>query len=86
MKEDFEILGEYCRDKFDQDRKVFLENANKSDDDSWTKHTEFHWSKEVDGKRLDYWPSRKKYQYQGVVRRGDVNRFLMSLSRSHKIN
>jgi len=26
----------------------------------------------VNGERLDYWPSRKKYQYRGKVKRGDV--------------
>ena len=30
----------------------------------------------VAGHRLDFWPSRKKFQYRGKVRRGDVFKFI----------
>ena len=64
------------KQKFDNDRKFFLEEAQKKDDGGWTKHTEFHWSRMVDGHKLDYWPSRKKFQYRGKVKRGDVYEFI----------
>lgn len=58
--------------KFDADRAHFLAEAQAADDGGWTKHTQWHWSRMVNGERLDYWPSRKKYQYRGKVKRGDV--------------
>lgn len=64
------------KSKFDADRKRFLVDAVTSDDGRWLKHTEYHWSRDVAGKRLDYWPSRKKYQYNGHIRRGDVMKFI----------
>lgn len=65
-------LKAHKREKFDADRKAFMGAAVATDDGGWTKHTEYHWSRLVDGERLDYWPSRKKYQWRGKVMRGDV--------------
>ena len=69
-------IKECAKSKFDADRQQFLNNAIAGDDGKWTKHTDFHWSRLVAGQRLDYWPSRKKFQYQGKVQRGDVMRFI----------
>lgn len=63
-------LAEHKKEKFDADRQRFLEEAIAKDDGGWTKHTQWHWSRMIDGKRLDYWPSRKKFQYEGKVMRG----------------
>lgn len=68
----WDILKQHKKEKFDADRARFLEDAKRTDDGGWTKHTEYHWSRIVNGERLDYWPSRKKFQYQGKVRRGNV--------------
>lgn len=62
--------------KFDADRTRFMTEAQAADDGGWTKHTQWHWSRIVDGERLDYWPSRKKYQYRGEVKRGDVMKLI----------
>ena len=70
--EDFEAIKSYTKDKFDSDRKRFLSDAILSDDGQWLKHSEFHWSRNINGSRLDYWPSRRKFQFKGKVRRGDV--------------
>lgn len=43
----------------------------------------YHWSRSLSGKRLDYWPSTKKFQYDGVVRRGDVEKFIRSIEVNH---
>ena len=64
------------KDKFNADRARFLAQAVANDDGGWVKHTEFHWSRTVAGKRLDYWPSRKKWQYKGKISRGDVAKFI----------
>ena len=65
-------LKRHKKEKFNADRDAFLHKAVQDDDGGWTKHTEFHWSRVINGERLDYWPSRKKFQWRGVVRRGDV--------------
>ena len=59
-----------AREKFNSDRAKFLNEALESDDGGWTKHTPWHWSRMVNGDRLNYWPSRKRWQYRGRVQRG----------------
>ena len=66
----WDALAKHSKDKFAKDRQTFLTQANLSDDGKWTKHTDYHWSRMIGGKRLDYWPSRKKFQFNGVVYRG----------------
>lgn len=63
-------LKERSNDKFAADRARFLAEAVAADDGGWTKHTEYHWSRALNGERLDYWPSRKKFQFRGKVVRG----------------
>jgi hypothetical protein len=72
----WDALKQHSKDKFAADRARFLADAKSVDDGGWTKHTEFHWSRSVNGERLDYWPSRKKFQYRGQVRRGNVMRII----------
>jgi len=72
----WDLMKEAAKEKFDADRKRFLAKAKADDDGGWTKHTEYHWSRMVNGERLDYWPSRKKYQWRGKVRRGNVMRIV----------
>lgn len=73
----WDALKQHKKEKFDADRQGFLHDAQQADDGGWTKHTDYHWSRMVDGKRLDYWPSRKKFQYDGKVQRGDVMRIIL---------
>lgn len=82
MGEEAEFFNAFKADrkaKFDADRKSFMEAAKKADDGGWTRHTEFHWSRMINGERLDYWPSRKKFQFRGKVRRGSVQKFIKKL-------
>lgn len=74
----WDILKEHTKAKFDADRARFLEEANDpaNNDGGWIKHTEYHWSRVLAGSRLDYWPSRRKFQWEGKVRRGSVNAFI----------
>lgn len=72
----WDALKQHSKQKFDTDRRTFMAQAMESDDGGWTKNTEFHWSRTVAGHKLDYWPSRKKFQYRGKVRRGDVYHFI----------
>lgn len=33
------------------------------DDGNWTKHSEFHWTRMLQGRKLQYWPSTNKFQH-----------------------
>ncbi len=66
----WDIMKAHSKEKFAEDKARFLADAESADDGGWTKHTPFHWSRKVNGENLDYWPSRKKYQFKGKVRRG----------------
>lgn len=68
----YDALKEISREKFDADRARFMSQAEAEDDGGWHKHSQHHWSRMLNGERLDYWPSRKKYQWRGKVRRGAV--------------
>jgi hypothetical protein len=74
----WDALKDRAKNKFDADRTMFLNQAVAKDDGGWTKHTQWHWSRMVNGERLDYWPSRKKYQWRGKIQRGDVTRIIKS--------
>lgn len=76
----WDALKAHAKDKFDADRAKFHADALAGDDGLWTKHSEWHWSRSINGKRLDYWPSRKRYQFDGRVMRGDVRAFIAKLT------
>ena len=42
----------------------------------WRVHTDWYWSKIINGDRLCYWPSKKKWRYRGVTETGDVFEFI----------
>ena len=72
MAGDFKVMRRYTQAKREQN----LEDNKKLADDGWTVHTEYHWSRTLNGKRLDYWPSRNKFQYEGNIHHGDVHGFV----------
>lgn len=47
-----------------------------TDDTGWSKHTVHHWYLMIDGKKLDYWPSSNKWQFDGQWYRGGLPRWL----------
>ena len=61
-------------DEYHKKRK--RENLQNADDSGWTKHTEYHWSRMLNGKRLDYWPSTTRFQYDGKVMTGGIEGFI----------
>ena len=75
----WDALKAHKQEKFNHDRETFLSKAQEQDDGGWVKHTEYHWSRFINDKRLDYWPSRSKYQYNGKIMRGDVMKFIKSI-------
>lgn len=72
----WDALKQHSRGKFNADRERFMSKAVADDDGKWVRHTDWHWSRTVAGKRLDFWPSRKKFQFGGRVMRGDVLAFI----------
>lgn len=76
-------MGDYFRDRKEWDRERKAKNLSNADPTGWTKHTEFHWSRQLNGKRLDYWPSRNKFQYEGKVHCGDVDGFIKNRETNH---
>ena len=56
--------------------ETYISKALEKDDGNWVKHTDWHWSRFVAGKRLDYWPSKSKFQYEGRVIQGNVIDFI----------
>ena len=63
----------YLKKIDDKRKEKNLKSANR---DGWIIHTEYHWSRTLNGKRLDYWASRNKFQYEGKVMCGDVDKFI----------
>lgn len=75
----YDAMKAHSKEKFNQDRERFLAQAIAKNEGGWTAHTLYHWSRYVAGERLDYWPSRNKYQYKGKVMRGDVDAFIRKI-------
>lgn len=63
----------------EQRKKESEENLMEADPEGWKQHTLYHWSRFIDGYRLDYWPSRKKFRYRGRTRTGDVKEFMREI-------
>lgn len=75
MSSDSEI-SEYFRDHKEYHKERRERNLKNANPEGWKIHTEYHWSRQLNGKRLDYWPSRNKFQYEGRVMVGDVKGFI----------
>ena len=65
MAEVFQAMKEMDRER----KQRNLSAAKKRGTDGWTIHTEWHWSRVLDGSRLDYWPSRNCGDVHGFIRR-----------------
>ena len=69
-------MREVFDDMRQHDRERKARNLAKADPSGWTVHTDYHWSRDLNGKRLDYWPSKNKFQYDGRIMCGDINGFI----------
>jgi hypothetical protein len=70
-------MGEYFRD-WDAAKKARkaerLADANSA---GWTRHTDYHWSRMLQGRRLDYWPSTGRWRWgNGITMHGDIDGFI----------
>ena len=69
-------MGEIFRAHKEAGKERRERNLDKADPTGWTEHTPYHWSRKLNGKRLDYWPSRNKWQYEGRIMCGNVKAFI----------
>lgn len=46
---------------------------------NWHKLTKWHWRTDVAGKRLDFYPTKRKWQYAGEWHEGDVGAFIKKI-------
>lgn len=76
MDDDSEFYREWKARSRRAHKERGVRNLAKADPAGWVQHTEFHWSRTLNGKQLDYWPSRQKFQYGGKVHTGDVLSFI----------
>ena len=74
-------MGEYFRDHREHHRIRREQNLKSADPSGWTQHTDYHWSRDLNGSRLDYWPSRRRFRYQGRTHTGDVDGFIRNRER-----
>lgn len=47
-----------------EDRRAALKAADTT---GWTKHSDYHFIKNEDGQRIDWWPSTGKWAVNGVI-------------------
>jgi len=69
-------MGEMYRELRSRKKERRLRNLAEADPTGWKQHTEYHWSRQLAGKQLDYWPSTRKWQYDGKIFTGNVQTFV----------
>jgi hypothetical protein len=69
-------MGEIFNAMRERDKERRHRNLEAADPSGWTVHTSVHWSRELAGHRLDYWPSRNKFRWKGKTHCGDVDGFI----------
>jgi hypothetical protein len=69
-------MGEIFNAMRQHDKERRARNLNNFNPSGWNKHTEHHFSRQLNGKRLDYWPSRNRFMYDNRVMVGDVEGFI----------
>lgn len=60
-------------DKERKEKNLAIANALG---EGWTQHTPYHWSRDLNGHRLDYWPTTTRFQYKGKIMCGGVEGFI----------
>lgn len=71
-------MGDIFRGMTEADRKRRYENLEEAKKSTlpWTRHTEYHWSLDLNGERVDYWPTKNKFRYQGTMYYGGCEGFI----------
>lgn len=69
-------MAEIFNDMRAADKERRHRNLASADATGWTVHCDTHWSRDLAGHRLDYWPSRHRFRWKGRTYTGDVNGFI----------
>lgn len=64
MGEDAEFWAS-VRERRKERQAANLADARAREIDGWRHHTTWHWSRDLCGDRLDYWPSRNRCRWRG---------------------
>ena len=76
--EDIEDMGEFYRDRRAANQRHRNDTGEKVraklDPEKWKKHTDWHYTRIVDGSVLSFWPSTSKFQYRDRIYPGGLPR------------
>jgi len=72
-KEDFEVFKDLRRERQEERRKRREEFKGGP---GWKKHSETHYTYNLNGEKLQYWPGPKKFHFMGKTMHGDVEEFI----------
>lgn len=65
-REDFEYFKDRERERQERRNK----RLSRADDFGWSKHSDTHWYRMIEGEKLHWWPSANKWLYRGRYYRG----------------
>lgn len=73
-------MGEMFRDLKEHNKrrrqKNLSNNEKKLGSGRWIQYTAYHYGTTLLGHRLDFWPSKNKWQWRGRIHTGDVFKFI----------
>lgn len=78
-------MGEIFRDWNAHKKERKKERLAAANPEGWTIHTEYHWSRDLNGSRLDYWPSTGKFRYKGKTMFGGITGFIKKREKKNDI-
>lgn len=58
-------MGELFNEQHEATKKHRAQMLTNANTEGWTRHTDWHFSRVFDGKRMDWWPSGGKAKYNG---------------------
>lgn len=63
-------MGDVWREIKAEQQQARVERLKRADPAGWYQHTPHHWSRLIDGLKLDYWPSTGKWYYRLMSHKG----------------
>lgn len=71
---DYEVFDHLRKQKIARRAK----RLDKTSDFGWSKHTDHHWYRFIDGEKLHYWPAANKWLFKGKYYRGALPQVLLT--------
>ena len=69
-------MGDTFNAMKEADKERRNKNLAQADTAGFKKHTEYHYSCNLKGERLDYWPSKNKWRWKNKIYHGSVKNFI----------